>query len=579
MRTMGFKYISFDVFGTLIDRAMPLCQMYGLMGQVISRNKIAKIAKINNFTESRLQAEEDAKTKYGNNYSLREIYQSFLPKLSTKQIDELVSLEQRFELANSKVNQEGKSLYEKYRVKYKIIAVSDMYLDAETIGRMLSKNGYEIDQVFVSSEKGKSKREGDLYEEVVKELGVPKDEILHIGDAMRSDYLNAKRLGIHSRLLRRAKSDYYYDFGFKIFGPVMYSFCQWLKENIDENKDRKILFVSREGEIIRQFYSVLYGKEVGEIIYLSRKSILSGASSILLEKYNVSQLIKAVSLKRNETVGDFLKRLGLELSNYNEELKSNGIDKDNLLSSADIEKFFEANKEKILQELKKASVNFDQYLKDNLAEENLLIDIGWKGSMQDLLSKYLELIDSLKEIQGLYLGATNGQNKKGFLFSKNDELCQETLNYAGLLETILMPEHGSVLGYQRKNGKSKPIFDKNEFSDDSMEKIQKIQQGVASFISLMREFGRDLILNLEKSNQELNRFGNAPTLKDIKMLGGLDFYDNGKKYYLAKVEWRRLRGSFLDSKWKTAFLKQMLKIKLPYDKIVIGLRRVGDKND
>lgn len=569
MTKTNLEYVSFDVFGTLVNRAIPVRQIFELLGQAVRKKGIAII---DDFANSRELAEKKARKKHGNNYTLEEIYQSFSPGLSEEQIRKIADLERKFEVINAEVNQRGRKLYDKYKGKREILAISDMYLDQRTIGEILSKNGYEIDKIYVSSEYKKSKRERRLFKEVINRLRISKKNIMHIGDAKRSDYLNARLAGIRSRLIQKDEKDYFYKLGFNIFGPMMYNFCGWLKKNIDRNEEKKVLFVSREGEIICKFYVAMSGEDEGSVIYLSRKSVLAGTSSILLEKYTISDIIEMISMKRNETFGEFLMRLGLDEKKFAKEMREDKISGGNSLDRVDVGEFFERHNQKIQRELRANSEIFDQYLKENLSKKNLLIDVGWKGSMQELLTKYLESKHDDRKIEGLYFGCTNTNEKKGFLFSENNSTCQEALNYAGLLEVVLMPEYGSVIGYQMKNGKIVPRFDEEEFSKESMKKIKKIQRGVLDFILKMREFGEEFELG-----SELSRFGNQPSLKDAKTLGELEFYDNGRSYFLARVDWWNLKGSFLDCKWKTAFLKQIFRINLPYDRIVIALRNRGNK--
>lgn len=83
------------------------------------------------------------------------------------------------------------------KLNKKIIFISDMYLDKQTLKEILNKCGYtKYDKIFVSSQYGLLKKGGGLYKEVLKELGIEGDSILHIGDNEESDVKWAQENGL-----------------------------------------------------------------------------------------------------------------------------------------------------------------------------------------------------------------------------------------------------------------------------------------------------------------------------------------------------------------------------------------------
>ncbi len=561
---MKVKYVSFDVFDTLVRRIIPVNDIYNLM-EITLKEKYN--IEIKDFSKKRLLAEEETKNRFGNNYNIDQIYSMFLDKkLSQKEIDTIISLEKEYEINCTIPNKMGLDLYHKYKNKYKIICISDMFLDKKTITKILNNNGYNIDKIYVSCEENKSKREKNLYKKVLQDLKIMPNEIIHIGDAIRSDYINPKLLGIKSKLVKNElENNSYYDFGFNLFGPLLYEFCKWIKTNI--SKDKQLLFVSREGEFIKKCFNILYPNIHTKMIYLSRKSVIAGTSSEILETHSLLELVKMISIKRNETINELFDRLGLnlkdKLSEFNIKLNDRIDDR--------LDVFYRKYKNEIINDLK--NNYFENYLNQELKEENILVDIGWKGSMQTLLTNYTN-----KKIYGLYLGIMDNNNKKGYLFNTNNDICQNVLNYSGLLELIMMPEYGSVIGYQENDKSIKPIFDTSEFSDYSLKIINEIQLGIIVFIKKMKLLDNKLHFNKENIIKQLNNFGSNPRIKDIKYFENLDFYDNGKIYHLIEpIKINKLKENFINTKWKTAFLKKIFKIKLPYNKIIILLRRNNDK--
>ncbi|MEZ9604496.1 HAD hydrolase-like protein [Vibrio sp. 10N.261.55.A10] len=81
-----------------------------------------------------------------------------------------------------------------------IIGISDMYLSSNSISELVFENGESLifDELYSSADVGESKREGALYDVVVKDMGVDKRNLLHCGDSYHSDFLMAKKHGITS---------------------------------------------------------------------------------------------------------------------------------------------------------------------------------------------------------------------------------------------------------------------------------------------------------------------------------------------------------------------------------------------
>ena len=382
---MKIKYVSFDVYNTLIKKMISNNDIYDFMEITLKEKYNIKII---NFKEKRIQAEKEARIKYGNNYNINDIYSCFSINTKKSNIQKIIDLEKVCEINSSIVNEEGLMLYNKYVNKYKIIAISDMFLDKETIKTILKQNGYNIDTIYVSCEEKKSKKEFNLFIKVLNDLNIKNKELIHIGDAIRSDYLNPKILGIKSILIKnKAENNYYYNLGFQKLGPLMYEFCKFIKNNSDTN----LFFVSREGEIFKKFFDFLYPNIKTNMIYLSRKSVLAGVNSKLLNNENLNEFINNISTKRNETILELLERLSLDTNKYKSILNKNNINENALLSSINLNLFLKNNKKIIINDLKEKNCLFDQYLNSIIKNNATIIDIGWKGSMQDLLSEYLKL--------------------------------------------------------------------------------------------------------------------------------------------------------------------------------------------
>lgn len=99
----------------------------------------------------------------------------------------------------------AKLLHEVRRRGTRVIVVSDMYLPATAILRLLENAGVagDVDRVYSSSDHGATKRAGGLFDVVVKAEGVRADRMLHAGDCRLGDLEAPRRRGIAAVRLPR----------------------------------------------------------------------------------------------------------------------------------------------------------------------------------------------------------------------------------------------------------------------------------------------------------------------------------------------------------------------------------------
>lgn len=78
-----------------------------------------------------------------------------------------------------------------------------MYLKTDTVRLILTNCGYNLDgvNVYVSSEYALTKRIGKLFKIVLELESVSPNEVLHLGDNLRSDWFRPKLIGMKSVLV------------------------------------------------------------------------------------------------------------------------------------------------------------------------------------------------------------------------------------------------------------------------------------------------------------------------------------------------------------------------------------------
>ena len=294
--------ISFDIFDTLLIR--PYVKPTDLFTHLELLNNASGFAKAR--IKAEYAAREIARGKK-EDITIDEIYQQIDPKYKGLKEKE-IALEYQVLRPRPEVEKIYRYACEQ---KKKIIIISDMYLPQQLLTDVLKKCGYtKFDEIFVSSEHGKLKASGSLYCDVIQKLGISPRNILHIGDNLESDIRRARQLGIDALFVPKAldclietdprirkfyknhkndlgasimlgllaahseKSykDYWFDFGYKYAGPVIFGYMQWLDAQLKKDDIHKALFVARDRYTLEKVFNLIKTSDVQtHYIYLSRK--------------------------------------------------------------------------------------------------------------------------------------------------------------------------------------------------------------------------------------------------------------------------------------------------------------------
>lgn len=204
------EFISFDVFDTLITR--PFYDPKDLL--LLLNKRFMDITNSNVlFSKIRIDGEILARNHYGMSLSygditIDEIYNfiSMHYGLNLECMQKMLEYEKQLELLFCKARKAGKELYEfAYAVGKKLVLVTDMYLDLDTIGQILRTNGYKLHKkVYVSSQERCLKYDGKLFEVVLNDLDIDANNIIHIGDTWKNDIEGSKKAGIESIFFPKA---------------------------------------------------------------------------------------------------------------------------------------------------------------------------------------------------------------------------------------------------------------------------------------------------------------------------------------------------------------------------------------
>ncbi|QTE67043.1 HAD hydrolase-like protein [Clostridiales bacterium] len=197
------KIVSFDVFDTLVERKVIIpSDVFAIVGEKILGKQTAET-----FRKDRIIAEREArKGQISKEVTIQQIY-DFLPK-------EYESF--RLELMEEEMAEEINTCYPKNPIQKayqycvllskEVIITTDMYLPREVIEKILNKCGYkDYSSLYLSNEYNASKRNGDLFDIILKEKKITGKEILHIGDSPKADFISAKKRGINAIFVPKKK--------------------------------------------------------------------------------------------------------------------------------------------------------------------------------------------------------------------------------------------------------------------------------------------------------------------------------------------------------------------------------------
>lgn len=533
-----YDVVSFDIFDTLIFRPFSEpADLFFFLGEKLD---------VMNFKELRQRMEkkarEQCRLEKGNyEVTLEDIWHQM--ELETGISAETgmqaeMELEKKFCYANPFMLEVFRKLQERGK---KIIIVSDMYLPKNVLEDILKTNGfYGFEKMYVSCEYGKSKAGGTLFGLVRKEYP---GSMVHVGDNFHSDVIMAKKSGlavlhypngnqqgkkyrswdmspIIGGAYRGLVNNYLYagyrklsmeqEYGFIYGGLFVTGYCAFIHEYCRKNQVERILFLSRDGDILKQAYEILYPEEQTEYAYCSRRvatRLMAGEDKYdFYCRFLYHKVNHGISLEKILT--------SMELPDLLDELPKQ-LNKSTVLSSGNVErvrKFLDANWSRVLscyaEEQKAAKEYYKALLGD--CKKAVAVDIGWAGSGAIALNHLAQKVWDLScEIVGLIAGTNtvyNVEPNAGETFLQSQKLVAYL--YSQSFNRDLMKKHNPNRNYniywELLLASPTPQFrgfcigDNNpwdlvfETPDDNLEGIRDIQKGILMFVKEYRNHFADI---------------------------------------------------------------------------------------
>lgn len=414
-----------------------------------------------------------------------------------------------------------------------IVVISDMYLPSAVLEEILHRNGYKgYKKLYVSCEYGKNKATGSLYKLVYEELG--NRRIIHVGDNPHSDVKMAKKYGFavcpyenvnHNSILYRPYDMSYmigsayrgivsnrlyngmeacsmeYEYGFIYGGLFVLGYCEFIHKYCSAHDIDTLLFLSRDGDILKQVYDYLYPEEDTKYVYWSRK-----AATVLMadeDRHDYFRRYIYHKVNQNYTIRDILSSMQLEF--LCEELGSRQDDELTDKNGYLLRRFIEARWDKVLASYADNNEAARAYYEDVLRDSHsaAAIDIGWAGSGAISLA---HLVTDVWKIPCTITGIVAGTNTLG---NSEPDASETFLQDGRLVAYLYSQRHNRDLLKKHDPNKDYNVFWELLLSsptpqfvgfgrtltfgryDANQDGIRSIQRGILDFVSDYRTHFKD----------------------------------------------------------------------------------------
>ena len=486
---------SFDVFDTLITRRTKTPKgVFILMREKLFQDDAYShipYSVKNEFVDLRIKAESNCRA-YSEKaeITLGEIYHMLtkISECSDEQSCLIMDLEILYE-KNLSIGI-GKNIHripELINNGHKVVLISDMYLDKETVWDMLRKAGFPVERLhlYLSSEYGMTKASGLLYSKVKETEYIEYSQWEHIGDNVISDNAVPHMLGIRTNpyIITRYNSSMdtpggeivdgirqYVEndldlsaeemIGIYYSGPILYAYVKWILEMCQKKNITELLFLARDGYILKRI------------------------AAIICERMNLPIKLKYIYSSRTAWRTDDPDEI-VKVKNY-------------------ISQCIESPE---------SSLAF--------------VDTQGTGVSVDRICR------------------TCGISARGFYFcmlgTPSDEVCEKYVywdrnKHSKIIELLCRAPHGATLGYTLKNNVWEPVLADNGMNNDQISKFEKYLNGIEIFSREMVEIETRLGLTIPLRDMVrylLNQIDSAKESYVWDFFGELNHDDNNTEQVFA----------------------------------------------
>jgi len=532
----GVRLLTVDFWDTLVVRTRPSdSAKLATARRIASELRLAVSAFAVMNRRVRIEAELAASTDH-EEYEITSVISKLICELSEgshrEMVDRIVAAEVADECRHTRLQPEVAHYLNEVRATPggpKVAILSDFYMKASELRTILRSHGIDFEESLVisSCEHLASKRLGTLYPLVHTMFGISPEQHLHIGDNPHSDVGMAMDSGAQAFLFSvdreypgpgKLSKEWFasgpFDEGCSRVGsllagdknrslpekralfagarnaflPLALVFAAAQRAN-ERGLDR-VFYVSREGAFLAELHRWVRD-EHPELNFphplrleVSRRSTFGPS----LTRIDGPSLDRLWSQYPNQSMNGLLRSLGVEPTLFEDGLRRFDLDPDDLIhdirSNARVREFLADREvhEALLEKLSLSRECLIDYLRDRglTTDEVLVVDLGWRGTIQDNLAHVLNEV----HFHGVYLGLfpylnkqVKNVSKEGLAFDGNLGAAFDHVSPPAVLESPLTPDIPSAVGYLRlTDGRVRVIFEAEE--GRAVHLITSFQDGV-----------------------------------------------------------------------------------------------------
>ncbi|MCX4321659.1 MAG: hypothetical protein OSJ59_01705 [Lachnospiraceae bacterium] len=518
MEQRRYRVISLDLWDTVIRRKCHPDEIKEKTTDYLLTNYyeyiVEKFRAVSVLTQKRVDCEreigEESREKgLDDEYEIHKVFERWLSAIMPQYPD-------RMELVNKLYEYE---LYTEIKNAYldptivamveetphdQLIYISDFYAGTDFLNEILIQIDcpLQFDKQYVSCDCGYNKRKGHLFEYVANDMQISYEQQLHIGDNQYSDVEIPQSKGIRAihylpekeHEIRVQKEKKYaeakkyermpYRFGKLIskgeISVFFYGFIQWILESCLQDDIEELYFFTREGEFYKQVYDEIIrsrykDKKMPKAVVLEVSRLSTFCASLrdisltemmrIWNQYSIQSLaamFKSLGISR-ELITPFTEKYHIPL----EEIITYPWQDTRVIALFRDADFFKAvweqrniKRELLLEYLGRKGIDLNEKRRIGI------VDIGWRGTIQDNISYLLPNC----EVKGYYIGLIPFLNeqpvntiKRGYVngYEKFDLLLQYVMPF----EMICNSPNGSTTGYERAGKEIYAIRKKEEEED------------------------------------------------------------------------------------------------------------------
>lgn len=510
-------------------------------------------------------------------------------------VTECLEIEKLVELSVQKLDSEIIDILKK--IKSDKIIVSDFYFSEKIFQVLLDHHKLDnhFKNLYVSSDYLLTKKSGRLYKKILEEFELNPVNCFMIGDNKISDYQMPTILGINSFNIKRKKQMTFYrqhlvdsanlgrfkkklinkcnniikndNILFKEMGLVLYLFIERLYNSLLKDGVEDVLFFSKEGYFLKELFDVFqdfkkpFNRISSHYFYVSRKStFLPSLNKLenenfnnLFRQYNTispTEFLKSLNFKKDEIdlLDAIIKNVDFDVKiiNFSESYQFKII-----LSNEKFKNLYENNR--ITQR-----DSFLKYVKTILIDDKInkfaVCDVGWKGTIQDNISKILYE----SSIKGYYFGLITHDkeidlsDKHGLFFEdtyeNNSESADLFTEFISIYEVLLGAPNPST-GYYSEDG---PVLDDDSSdSDFYINTILPLQQQLKKiFLDFNNLMSKTHFIADDFSEifyDKLCRLIYFPSRNEMSFFDNIKHYENFGLFEHTKFENKIIKNKYLSN--------------------------------